>query len=57
MKFSTDELLNLLAGERELTWVELDLLTSLLVTEQAHVITQNGDLRELVSLLRTRRSS
>jgi hypothetical protein len=50
-----DELLNLLAGKRELTWIELDLLTTLLVAEQAHMIQQNRDLRELVNLLRTPR--
>lgn len=55
LKLSMDELLSLLAGKRELTRIELDLLTTLLVTEQAHMLQQNRDLRELVTLLRTPR--
>ena len=55
MQFSTTELVALLAGEREMTWEELDLLTTLLVTEQASIIAQNDDLRELIRLRASRR--
>jgi hypothetical protein len=48
MQFSLEELLNLLAGSRELTWVELDLLTTLLIEEQGSMIAANRDLGELI---------
>ena len=54
MKFSDAELTALLSGERELTWTELDLLTTLLVREQDRMIAQNHDLVELVRLRATR---
>jgi hypothetical protein len=41
MSLTEAELVALFAGERELTWAELDLLTTVLVNEQAHVIAQN----------------
>jgi hypothetical protein len=56
MSLTEAELVALLAGERELTWVELDLLTTLLVNEQAHVIAQNRELVELIRLRATRRA-
>jgi hypothetical protein len=55
MKFTDKELVDLLAGTRELTWDELDLLTNLLVDEQGHVLAQNHDLRELIRLRATSR--
>ena len=54
MKFSDAELLALLSGDRELTWTELDLLTTLLVREQGSMIAKNHDLVELVRLRATR---
>lgn len=54
MKFSAAELQALLAGERELTWAELDLLTTLLVKERGAMIAKNRDLVELVRLRATR---
>jgi len=54
MKFSEAELLALLSGDRELTWTELDLLTTLLVREQDSMIAKNRDLVELVRLRATR---
>jgi hypothetical protein len=56
MSLTEAELVALLAGERELTWVELDLLTTLLVNEQAHVIAQNRELVELIRLRATRKA-
>ena len=54
MKFSQAELHALLAGKRELTWSELDLLTTLLVKEQGTLIAKNRDLVELLRLRATR---
>lgn len=54
MYFSDAELLALLSGDRELTWTELDLLTTLLVREQRSLIAKNHDLVELVRLRATR---
>lgn len=54
MKFSEAELVAIVAGERELTWAELDLLTTLLVREQGNVIAKNRDLAELIRLRATR---
>ena len=54
MKFSDAELLSLLSGDRELTWNELDLLTTLLVREQDSMIAKNHDLVELLRLRATR---
>ena len=55
MKLSEAELLSLLHGDRELTWVELDLLTTLLVREQGSMISKNRELVELLRLRATRR--
>jgi hypothetical protein len=46
MKFSDAEMHAILAGERELTWTELDLLTTLLVREQGSMIAKNRDKRQ-----------
>jgi hypothetical protein len=54
MKFTDAELIDLLAGKRELTWVELDLLTTLLVREQGSMIARNRELVELIRLRATR---
>ena len=54
MKFSDAELRAVLSGERELTWTELDLLTTLLVREQDNMIAKNRDLVELLRLRATR---
>jgi hypothetical protein len=54
MTFSDDDLLAVLAGRRELTWAELDLLTTLLVKEQGTLIAKNRDLVELLRLRATR---
>ena len=54
MKLSDAELASLLAGDRELSWTELDLLTDLLVREQGFVIDKNRDLVELLRLRATR---
>jgi hypothetical protein len=54
MKFSDAELLALLSGDRELTWTELDLLTTLLVREQGSMIAKNHGLVELLRLRATR---
>jgi hypothetical protein len=54
MKFSDAELRALLSGCRELTWTELDLLTTLLVREQENMIAKNRDLVELLRLRATR---
>jgi hypothetical protein len=54
MKLSDAELASLLAGDRELSWAELDLLTDLLVREQGFVIDKNRDLVELLRLRATR---
>jgi hypothetical protein len=56
MNFNQAELLALLAGDRELTWDELGLLTTLLVREQGSLIAQNRELIELIRLRATRRS-
>ena len=56
MSLTEAELVALFAGERELTGVELDLLTTLLVNEQAHMIAQNRELVELIRLRATRRT-
>ena len=55
MSFSVAQLVDLLAGARELSWAELDLLTTLLVREQGAIIIQNRDLTELLRLRATRR--
>ena len=55
MNFTVQELVDVLAGTRELTSAELDLLTVLLVNEQGHLMTQNRDLKELLRLRATRR--
>ena len=54
MKFSDAELLAFLSGGRELTWAELDRLTTLLVREQDNMIAKNRDLVELLRLRATR---
>lgn len=56
MSFSESELLAVLAGNRELTWNELGLLTDLLVMEQGSMIARNRDLLELLRLRATRKS-
>jgi hypothetical protein len=54
MKFSDVELVSLLAGDRELSWTELDLLTDLLIQEQGFMIAKNRDLVGLLRLRATR---
>lgn len=54
MKFSDAELVDLLSGKREMTWVELDLLTTLLVREQGSLLAKSRDLVELLRLRATR---
>jgi hypothetical protein len=43
MNLTEAELIGLLAGDRELTWTELDLLTTLLVSEQGSMIAKNRE--------------
>jgi len=56
MSLTEGDLVALFAGERELTWVELDLLTTLLVNEQTNMIAQNRELVEPIRLRATRRA-
>jgi hypothetical protein len=55
MNFTEADVLAVSGGARELTWAELDLLTTLLVHEQGTMLAQNRDLKELVRLRATPR--
>ena len=54
MKFSDTELVDVITGKREMTWVELDLLTTLLIREQGSIIAKSRDLLELLRLRASR---